>query len=641
MFNNRSIVFKIAALFLICSTCIIALAFGYNYWTSRKTIIEMSLEHGWDLGRETSGSIAARLKPVEMVVQNVAKTLEEDSVPGERIPMILRRLMAEYETVFGMAVAFEPYAMDSAKNFYAPYGYRTEEGISFKMLGSKTYRYFLMDWYQLPKELGKPYWTEPYFDEQGGEVLMVTYSVPFYRVKDEVLTFTGVVTADISLDWLHEQLSSLKLYENGYPVLYSQNGTVIYHPDTTLVANETIFSYAEQFNDERLWSIGRRMIEGQSGIVEYSSNYSTREIFFLFMPLSFGNWSVGLLLPKEEMLSSLTEVTRNTVIISLLGFLILALAIINITRRVAKPIIALSSATREIAKGNLDAEIPEYTDRDEIGQLTEAFCQMEISLKTYIDELTSTTISKERIESELRIASEIQMGILPKLFPAFPERPEFDVYATIAPAKEVGGDLYDFFFIDDDHFCFLIGDVSGKGVPAAFFMAVTKTMLNIVSEQKKDPGKILIKVNDDLAKDNEACMFVTLFLGVIDIRSGMVRYASAGHNPPVLLKKNEEPVWLPVPREPVAGAMEGMPYTTHEVSMAHGDTLFLYTDGVTEAMNEAEEFYGDQKLLDLLKEKRVTTSQELVQVVETSVAEFAGEAEQADDITMLALQYTN
>ncbi len=640
MFNKQSIVTKVSSIFLICSTLIVGLIFGYNYWYSRNTIVEMALDKGQTLGREVAESVAAELKPVEAVVQNIAVALENEDITTSEMTILLNRLISKTRTVYGMAIAFEPYKMEAEREFYAPYSFKDVTGVQQKMLGGSDYNYFLMDWYQIPKELGKPYWTEPYFDTEGGNALMVTYAVPFYRLVDGKHIFYGVVTADIALDWLSEKMAGLKLYENGYPVLYSQNGTVIYHPNEKMIANETIFSYAERFDDQRLWDIGRAMIDGETGVVEYNSNYSGLEIYFLYLPSKVGNWSIGLLLPKNEMLSKLSEVTKNTIIISVLGFLLLALTIISITRKVTKPIIALSQSTKDIAAGNLEAELPVYTAKDELGQLTESFRQMELSLQQYIDELTATTISKERIESELRIARDIQMGILPKLFPAFPERSEFDIFASIEPAKEVGGDLYDFFFLDDDHFCFLIGDVSGKGVPAAFFMAVTKTMLNIVSEQKKDPGQILVKVNDDLAKDNDACMFVTLFLGVLNIKTGHVRYASAGHNPPVLLAQDEVS-WLHVPREPVAGAMDGMTYSTCEVDLQKGDTLFLYTDGVTEAMNEEDELYSDPRLLNLLTAAGEKRPEQLVKNVSDSVADFAGEAEQSDDITMLAIQFAD
>ena len=640
MFSKCSIVFKIAAVFLFCSTVIVSVMIGYNFWVSRNTIVDMAVKHGEVLGHDTVASVAAELRPIEEVVQNIAIILEDESFSSDDVSSLLQRLISRNKTIFGMAIAFEPYGMFHDKLFYSPYSYRTKKGIALKQLGSNKYRYFFMDWYLLPKELGRPYWSEPYFDEEGGDIMLVTYSVPFYRLQNGERVFAGVVTADISLEWLQERISTMSLYESGYAVLLSQNGTFITHPKGELIGHQTIFSYAEELDDSQLWDIGRAMIDGKTGMVERPNRYNGKTSLFLYMPLTVGDWSVALLLPKDEVLAPLTAVSRNTVIIGLLGFLLLALVIINIARKITKPIRALTDSAIAIASGDLQAKVPSYTAEDEVGRLTGSFATMQESLQKYIEELTDTTIKKERIESELRIAHDIQMSILPKLFPAFPDRTEFDICATIEPAKEVGGDLYDFFFLDDENFCFLIGDVSGKGVPAAFFMAVTKTMLNIVSEQKREPGLILEKVNNDLAKDNDACMFVTLFFGILNINTGVIRYASAGHNPPVMINDGVA-TWLPSPREPVAGAMEGMQYSTHEVRLGCGDMIFLYTDGVTEAMNEAEELYTDPRLLDVFINQAEVSSKEAIAAVQKTVEDFVGEAEQADDITMLALKFTN
>ena len=266
---------------------------------------------------------------------------------------------------------------------------------------------------------------------------------------------------------------------------------------------------------------------------------------------------------------------------------------------------------------------------------------------------------KLHMESELRIAHDIQMGILPKLFPPFPDRPEIDLYASLTPAREVGGDFYDFFPCGEDQFCFLVGDVSGKGVPAAFYMAVAKTLIKAVAEsaagsgQRRtgddspgaerrrgpDPGRILSRAGDDLAQDNESCMFVTIFCGLLNMRTGEVRMASAGHNPPVLLRAGGQADYLPTRGEPVAGAMEGVAYTTDTLTLAPGDTILLYTDGVTEAMSPVNELYGEDRLLALAPELTGQDTREVCARVERGVRAFAAGAEQSDDITLLALRY--
>jgi sigma-B regulation protein RsbU (phosphoserine phosphatase) len=331
-----------------------------------------------------------------------------------------------------------------------------------------------------------------------------------------------------------------------------------------------------------------------------------------------------------------------------LGILVLSLVVGSfMARRLTRPLRTLNLYARDLPvqefvlsdQAVAAIEGMRNRNRDEVGSLAGSFLAMERALQRYIADLTRTTASKERIESELRIARDIQMGILPKLFPPFPDRPEFDIFASIEPAREVGGDLYDFFFIDQDTFCFLIGDVSDKGVPAAFFMAVCRTLLKVVAGAGLTPGDILSKTNNDLSEKNDSCMFVTLFLALLNVRTGELSYASAGHNPPVLLPAGGAPRWLTLPREPVAGAMPGVAYTTSAITLDPGDMLFLYTDGVSEAMNARNDIYSDERLIAELAADGQGSAADLVHRVKARVAAFTGGAEQSDDITMLAFKY--
>jgi sigma-B regulation protein RsbU (phosphoserine phosphatase) len=299
----------------------------------------------------------------------------------------------------------------------------------------------------------------------------------------------------------------------------------------------------------------------------------------------------------------------------------------------------MAKATEAISIGNLDMQLPEVKSRDEVGKMASAFVAMQHSLKEYIQKLTETTAAKERIESELNIAREIQMSILPKNFPAFPGHPEFDLYAFMQPAKEVGGDFYDFFLIDPDHLCFIMADVSGKGMPAALFMAVTKTLIKTTAKAGMTPAEILTRVNNELAEGNEAAMFVTVFCGILDIRTGQIHYANAGHNPPLVTTQAGRISFLPKQGGLVLGVMEEVDYQTESLRLDVGDSLFLYTDGVTEAMNTQEELFSEERLekeLALLTQKPI---QETIGDLMQRIKDFSGEALQSDDITMMILQY--
>ena len=252
--------------------------------------------------------------------------------------------------------------------------------------------------------------------------------------------------------------------------------------------------------------------------------------------------------------------------------------------------------------------------------------------------LIEAYVEKERMEEALKLAHDIQMSMLPKIFPPFPERQEFDIFAAIAPAKEVGGDFYDFFFINDDHFCFAVGDVSGKGVPASLFMAVTKTLFRATAGNGGTPGEILARLNAQICRDNESCMFVTLFCAILNIRTGQVDYSNGGHNLPYYLHENGvSPLENPGGR--VLGLVEQSPYASGRMVLAPGEALLLYTDGVTEAMNPSETLYSDQRLEQFLGTNRGAAPRQIIGDLIGDVRQFAGRAPQSDDITVLALLY--
>ena len=252
--------------------------------------------------------------------------------------------------------------------------------------------------------------------------------------------------------------------------------------------------------------------------------------------------------------------------------------------------------------------------------------------------LIEAYVEKERMEEALKLAHDIQMSMLPKIFPPFPERHEFDIFATIAPAKEVGGDFYDFFFIDDDHLCFAIGDVSGKGVPASLFMAVTKTLFKATAGNGGTPGEILARLNAEICRDNESCMFVTLFCAILNIRTGQVDYSNGGHNLPYYLHHSGVS-----PLENFGGRALGLveqsPYASGRMVLGPGEALLLYTDGVTEAMDPSETLYSDQRLAQFLASNRGSSPRQIIGDLVNDVRQFAGGAPQSDDITVLALLY--
>jgi sigma-B regulation protein RsbU (phosphoserine phosphatase) len=342
-------------------------------------------------------------------------------------------------------------------------------------------------------------------------------------------------------------------------------------------------------------------------------------------------------LPTDHLQAAIRNETRSAIAVSVLVLLLGSMIAIFGANTISRPIAELTEMTRRIAGGDFTQRIA-TSAKNEIGALAASFNEMARRLNESIEHLKETTAAKERIESELQIAHEIQMSMVPKIFPPFPDRSEFDIFAALVPAKEVGGDFYDFFFIDDDHLCFAIGDVSGKGVPASLFMAVTKTLFRATAASGGTPGEILARLNTEVCRDNDSGMFVTFFCGILDIRDGRVDYSNGGHNLPYRLHRAGVSTLENFGGNSL-GLMERSPYRSGREVLGPGDALLLYTDGVTEAMDPSATLYSDQRLERFLEAHRSSPPRQIIGDLIGDVRYFAGEAPQSDDITVLALHY--
>ena len=359
------------------------------------------------------------------------------------------------------------------------------------------------------------------------------------------------------------------------------------------------------------------------------------------------DWYIAVAVPVEEIQAPARAlVTRQSFIISLIFLGSLGVAYLLVTR-ISHPLNLLASYARELPMTDFTADEEESTPiddlsakfRDEVGRLAESFVFMRTELKKNVKELMETTAAKERIESELQIAHDIQMGILPKEFPPFPDRHEFEIYATVEPAKEVGGDLYDFFFVDDDHLCFAVGDVSGKGVPAALFMAVSKTLVKMEASKGLPAAEVLSRVNRQLAQDNPSLMFVTLFLGILNVRTGEVEYSNGGHDPPYKLSASGEIQPLELTDGVMLGVTEALNYQSKKNQLQKGETIFLYTDGVTDAKNPDDQLFSEARLQQMLTRLQEKSTTDIIQSIRSEIEIFSEGTPQYDDITMLALKF--
>ncbi len=498
-----------------------------------------------DIVNQAEGSVANSLWVAEWCLETSPDSLV-------RVP---KRVVEINPVVVGSTIALVP-GYNKKYPLYSPYATRNLETgeIETLSLATDSYDYPSQEWFTQPMASGEGYWSEPYFDEGGGNMLMTTFSMP---VKDSKGRIAAILTADISLDWLTELMENTKSYPNAYNTVTSRNGHLMLCTNTD----------AQQSGDQ--------------------------DTLVYKAPVERTGWTLSIVIPEKDLFAGVRKVGMVVKILQVLGIVL----IIVILRLIAR---------NQLKYKKLNTQ-------------------------------------KELMQNELRIGRDIQMSLVPKTFPAFPKRTDLDIAACIVPAKEVGGDLYDF-YIRDEKLFFCIGDVSGKGVPAALVMTVTQSLFRAISSRESSPAKIVANMNDSMAEKNENSMFVTFFCGVLDLVTGQLRYCNAGHNPALRVGGNESMVvtgtsvsHLPVESNIPLGLDPGFSFKEQETFLGYDDSLFLYTDGVTEAENATFELFGEERLEATLGTKRDAQGQ--LEATRDAVSSFVGDTLQNDDITILVIRY--
>ena len=497
---------------------------------------------------------------------------------------ITQRVVEDNPVVVGSTIAFVPGYFDNVP-LLAPYSFRdrTTGELQLRSLATPEYDYPSKEWFVKALNCESGYWSEPYLDEGGGDMLMTTFSMP---VKDEEGAVAAVLTADISLYWLTNMVGDVKIYPNAFSIMTSQTGKLMVCPVQSFIMKKTIQEVVASMNEDtaNYNALVNDLISGKVG--NTAVRYQGKHYFVYHAPVERTGWTMSIVIPKDEIFGDLMRMKWRVRLLQILGLLML--------------VVILRSVARNQKKYQVLSE------------------------------------KKERMESELKIASNIQMSMIPKVFPPFPERHDIDMCASLVPAREVGGDLYDF-FIRDEKLFFCIGDVSGKGVPASLVMAVTRSLFRAVTSHESSPGKIVTIMNKSMSEMNENNMFVTFFCGILNLADGHLKYCNAGHNAPMILTNSKSMLDV-VPNLPL-GVMSDMEFQEQEVDMHYDDALFLYTDGLTEAENSSNELFGLKRVASVLSARR--SAQEHLEVMEKNVADFVGDAPQSDDLTMLFIHYMN
>lgn len=535
----------------------------------------------------------------------------------------------------GCSISFEPGYYPSKGQYYSIYSWPGEnDKVEWEQEGADDYRYYEKEWYLYSKQLGYDCWTEPYLDTTGIEgkdiEMLISYCTPVY---DDNSVFVGAITLDLSLKQLSEALYNVRPYPNAYCILIGEEGRYLVHPDSDKLMTHSIYSDAEELSVPELVKLGESMEKQERGEQELFLNGQHYYVFYRPVPTT--GWNIAIFCPESDIYGGYIRLQRKILWSLLAGLTLVFLLSVLLIRHQLAPLAKLAEEADYIASGNFDRPMPVRNQNDEIGLLSESFVHMQSSLVRHIQELTESTASRERMERELQIARDIQMGMVPHDFDL---GKKVDLYASMVPAREVGGDLYDC-FVEDGKLYLCIGDVSGKGVPASLFMAVARAMFRVVARQGLAPAEIARRINDTVSEKNDQMIFVTMFLAVVDLNTGVMEYCNCGHNAPVLFPgPGKAPAFLDCLPNTAVGIENGFKYVGQRIDDMRGKILFLYTDGLNEAENAEHEQFGNDRMLACLGAGPFLDACSLIDRLSEAVASHVAGAEASDDLTMLCLR---
>lgn len=611
----------ISALFV--SVIIILIAAGY-YSMYHLTIkdCEASLQN-------STLNMEKLINTVESTTESTAWLLSDVYYDYGMLSFIADNIVKTDNNILSCSIAFEPYAMEDFSKYYCHTSFRGENGrISSQIVGGKDYDYLLMDWYLIPKLLGKEYWSDPELDHNNSGKLVASFSKPLYH-RDG--TFYAVVKCDVAIHEFIALMEENKPFEHSMCAMIGHNSSY-YTLDQTLAETETLFTVAEKMGGTNAHAIAESVLRRERGVSHLLNG--KKSALVVYGPVQNG-WTNILACPYYDIFETLKISNIIFLLVAFFSIVLLYYATKKTISRMSQPVTEFTYVAMSIGQGNFKTKIPQVNTRDEFMKLSESLHYMEDSIDNYIQELRKTTASNERFESELNIANHIQMQMLPGHFPVLDE---IDLAASLKPAKEVGGDLYDF-FVKDRRLYFIVGDVSGKGVPAALFMAITKASFRTIVDSNIPVRDMAAKINDSFCSSNESGMFVTMFFGYIDLDTLAMEYCNCGHNPIVVIDEKGNASYLNAKANLVAGLIDGFGYQSESMQLMKGMRLVIYTDGVTEAEKADKSQYGEERLLEFSRSQDpAIDSHSFIGCLEASVKDFTGDNPQNDDITMMSIR---
>lgn len=600
-------------------------------------------------------SVEQTLSEVYVATVNTIPDIEGNLPRPDRMRDIMKRVVELNPHIRSCGISFREGYYPQKGRWFCPYAQRSDSDsiVIMNTIGGQEQDYLHADWFQEAMKAKEGYWSKPFFDGKDKTTPLVAYLAP---IRDERGSTVAVLGVDISLEMLANnilrkdtfKMDSTKKWTAEKEVYYfiaDSSGTFLVHPDKERIIRQNFLDVVKPSEDYPDNDIGKKILKDNESDFQKNGKdidalfIDDEEVTVTYTSLEHTPWKMVFVLPTFFL-----ELAGYIVGGLLLFFILIGLIVVFFVgrrgiKKSSQPLKQLAASANEVAKGNFDTHLPDIKSRDEIHQLRDSFDNMQHSLNRYVSELRDTTAQKASMESELKIAHDIQMDMLPKTFPPYPEREDIDIYGSLTPAKAVGGDLFDF-YIHDNQLFFCIGDVSGKGVPSSLFMAVTRSLFRNISAHVAFPERIMFALNNALTDSNETNMFVTLFTGVLNLTTGYLRYCNAGHNSPLLVGRDvgELPC---LPNLPL-GIVADFQFQAQGTDIDPQTTIFLFTDGLSEAEDEYHAQFGNKRIHQVatrLLSHRQHQPQELIQQMLQEVHDFVGGAVQSDDLTMLAVQY--
>ena len=605
-----------------------------------------SVTYATELLKHAMKDIESSILMSETMTKSIAISIEEFSQARAAIDTanffdLLERSVSDNPNILGLGIFYEPYAFTNASKYCGLYVNRNDESGTFvheydddESFAEDGWDYFDSEWYSKAKETGESQWVPPFLEymETMDSLLVTSYAVP---IKDSDGTLLGVCAVDLSLDWIEDQLNMLKPYPRSNIVVADYNLNFICNP-----MSPTPFSgsmYDTPFVPGMDWTVTPgeestlQTMMTEKGSITIKGN---RNVAFCVFGQIENGWVLAANSLYDDAFHDINVLLGILFLLTVAGIIILYYSSRGIIRKAAHPIVEFADAASKITDGHFDIPIPEVDTDDEMTDLGNALRYMQKSVSEYIERLKVTTTEKERLESELNVARTIQAQMLKT---DFPDLGKGGIYASSTPAREVGGDLYDF-FVSGDILYFILGDVSGKGVPAALLMAITISAFRASGKKGRTSSEIVSLINSTFCSSNQDMTFVTLVAGKIDMKTGEMEYCNAGHNPMVLIGPDGKAAFMKESTNVACGVEESFQYASDEVALKSGSRLVIYSDGITEAEDKSKKQYGEDRLLKWASElDRKATDKEAVESLSKSVHGFAGRAVQNDDMTIMTI----